>query len=186
LSDQSPKSLAGTLQVFIDIVRMRRGPEDLPFDRSLLVGTIIVFALLNLGIGQLMPNRKLPSLALVLIVTAVTLAALRFMLQLAKRSERFVQTATAIFGFQLVLVPVLLVVALLSRRAGEGSSWLVPVLMLRLALEIWVFVITTRILRSATGWPIAVCVAMIISIGMLTSLILLLLYPDAFAPAAQS
>jgi hypothetical protein len=186
LSDQPPKTLTRTLQVLVDIVRLRRGPEDLPFDRSLLVGTVIVFALLNLGIGQLAPDRKLPTLPLVLIVIAVTLASLHFMLQLAKRSERFVQTATAMFGSQVVLMPVQLVVALLSMRNGEGSSWLAPVLMLWLAMEIWLFVITTRILRSATGWPVAVCVAMIIGVGMFMSLILMLLYPDALAPAAQS
>ena len=186
MSDQSPKRLAGTLQLFIDIVRMRRGPEDLPFDRSLLVGTVIMFAVLNLGIGQLMPDRKFPALPLLLIEIAVTLVALRLMLQLARRSERFVQTATAIFGFQLVLVPVQLVLVLLSLRQSEGSSWQALVLVLWVAMTIWAFVITMRILRSATGWPTAVCVAMIISIGMFVSLILMLLYPDALATAAQS
>jgi hypothetical protein len=186
LSDQSPKPLASTLQVFIDIVRLRRGPEDLPFDRPLLVATVIAFALLNLGIGHLQPDPKVPPLALVLIEVAVTLVSLRVMLQLAKKSERFVQTATAMFGFQVVLVPLQLLVAWLSLRAGAGSGGQTPVLMLWVGMAAWGFVITTRILRSATGWPIAVCVAMILGTGMLTSLVIVMLYPQVLATAAQS
>ena len=55
MSEQSPKPLADKLQVFIDIARLRRGPEDLPFDVSLLVVTVLVYGLLKLGIGLLSP-----------------------------------------------------------------------------------------------------------------------------------
>jgi hypothetical protein len=186
LSDQPPKSLASTLQVFIDIARLRRGPEDLPFDRSLLLGTIVTFALLNLGIGHMSPDGELPPLALVLIEVTMMLVSLRLMLQIANRSERFVQTATAMFGFQVVLVPAQLLVAWLSLRYVTGNSVPAPVLLLWAAVAIWTLIVATRILRSATGWPTAVCVAMILTVGMVTSLLLVLLYPHAFASASQS
>jgi hypothetical protein len=185
LSEQSPKPIADQLQVFIDIARMRRGPEDLPFDVTLLVVTLLVYGLLNLGIGLLLPQ-SVPPLALVAIEIVVTLASLHWLLRLARKPERFVQTAAAMFGFQIVLAPLLLIMAWLSLRYGEDSTWQLPVAMLRFAVAVWVLAAAARILRSATGWPMVACVAMTIAVELCTLLIVVLLYPQALDASAQS
>lgn len=184
MSDQSQNPL-GKLQVFIDIVRMRRGPEDLPFDRSLLIGTVIAYGLLNLVVTLLVPTPRVPALPLVLIEIMVTLVAVRALLQLAHRPERFVQTATATFGFQLVLAPAVLGVAWLSMTFGKDASWQLPVAMLQFAMAVWVLAVGSRILRSATDWPLAACVAATITARLLTYVIILLIFPQA-VPVVQS
>lgn len=185
MSDQSPKSPAGTPQVFIDIVRMRRGPEDLPFDRSLLVVIVLVYGVLNLGIGLLLPHTA-PPLVPVLIDIAVTLASLHWLLRLARKPERFVQSATAMFGFQVVLAPVLLFVAWMWVRYEQDPTWQLPVALLLFAMGLWVLVVAARILRSATGWPLAACVAATITIDLFARLIVLVLYPQALTTPASS
>jgi hypothetical protein len=185
LSEESPKPLADKLQVFIDIARMRRGPEDLPFDHSLLVVTVLAYGLLNLGIGLLLPH-PVPPLPLVLIDIAVTLAALHWILQLANKRERFVQSAAAVFGFQIVLAPLVLIVAWLAVRYGKDDTWQLPVGLLYYAVDIWVLAAASRILRSATGWPMLGCVALTIAVDMCARLIIVLLFPAALDAAAQA
>jgi hypothetical protein len=184
LSDQSPKSPAGALQVFIDIVRMRRGPEDLPFDRSLLLVTVVAYGLLNFGIGLLLPHTASPLLP-VLIDIAVTVGSLHWLLRLARKPERFVQSATAMFGFQIVLAPAMLFVAWLSVRYAQDATWQLPVAVLLFGVVMWALVVAARILRSATGWPMAACVAATITIDLFARLIVLSLFPQALtAPAS--
>lgn len=187
MSDQSPKRLAGTLQLFIEIVRMRRGPHDLPFDPSLLRATVLAYGLLQLAVGLLLPGEKVPAVAMVLVDIVLTLVTLRWLLRLAGKPERFVQTATAIFGCHFVLAPVLLLVAwLFLRYGGADGDWQAPVLILTFAVGVWVLMIAARILRSATEWPMVACVAAILALEMLTRLVLVLLFPQLLTTPTQT
>ena len=54
-----------------------------------------------------------------------------------KRPERFVQTTTAVYGYQAVLSPLLVAALWLQRRFDPESVWQFPVTMVSLALLIW-------------------------------------------------
>lgn len=186
MSEQSLNPLVVRLQAFIDIARMRRGPEDLPFDRSLLVMAVAAYGLLNLVFALILPRDSGEPPALALADIPVTLVSLQVLLRLARRPERFVQTAAAMFGFPVVLAPALLISAWLLLRYGEDSTWQLPVLVLRFAVEIWVLAVAARILRAATEWPLLACVGLMIAQQLLTYSIVTLIYPQALGASAPA
>ena len=186
MSDQPPKRLAEQLQLLIDIVRMRRGPQDLAFDHSLLMAVVLAYGLLQLAMGLLLSDGKVPTLPLVVIQMGVTLVSLHWLLRLAGKPERFVQTATAIFGSLVVLAPARLTVAWLAMSAAEGGGMQLPAMFLNFALAIWVLVIVARIVRAATGWLLPACVAAVFAVEMFTLLILMLLFPQMLSASAPT
>lgn len=186
MSDQSSNRFIGSLRLFLDIARLRRGPEDLPVDRSLLVITIIVYALLNLVLSRLVAGTSQPVVLPLVVELAVALLWLVVVLQLAHKSERFLQTATAVFGFQLVMAPLVVVAAALFLRVGEYPAWEVPMMLLLAALGIWTVMVNARILVAATQWSGILCVALIIGEAIVSRLILLALFPELGAAATTT
>ncbi len=191
MSDQSTNRFVDSLRLFVDIARLRRGPEDLPTDRSLLTTTVLAFGLLNVGLALVLPapagqqQSQLQVVVLVLIDIAMTLAMLYLLLQMAHKPERFRQTAAAMFGFHIVLMPVLLAATWLALRYGADKSWELLVAVLRLGVVVWVLAAAARILRSATEWPFVACVALVITMELLMLSVIALLFPQTLAVIKQ-
>lgn len=157
-------TLIGHLRLFLDIARFRRGPEDLPASLSLLG-----FAIVGTGLSRLLMASLLPMgvAANPLVFVAITLAGsalfLALLLRAAGKQERYLQTATASFGFQMVMAPLLLLTAWLFVGVEDSPMWRTPVLLLRLAVELWALAVASRILRAATGWPLPACVVLAVA-----------------------
>lgn len=187
MSERPTGTLVGTLQLFADITRFRKGPEDLPVSPALLGYCIIV------GIGaRALLIRVLPipfqgnPLAVLVVDAVATLLFLSLVLNLAKLPERFLQTATAIFGFQLVMLPVLVGSGWLYLVFAQDAVWKLPVMMLNIAVEVWGLAVVARILSSATNWPLFACVVLAIAGDLLSFLAIVSLFPLTGATAAPA
>jgi hypothetical protein len=186
LSDRTPGILVGNLRLFADIVRLRKGPEDLPVSRPLLVYCVVAsIAVRALAMRVLpMPFQGNP-LAILLLDAGVTLLFVSLVLALAGRPERFLQTASAVFGYQLVMLPLMLGAGWLLMSYLNDAVWRMPVLLLNAALSLWSMVVVVRILRSATGWPLFACVAFAISGELLSLIILTSVFPSQAVDVLQ-
>jgi hypothetical protein len=187
LSDRTPGILIGNLRLFADIVRFRKGPEDLPVSQALLAYCVIAsIAVRMLAVRILpMPYQGNP-LAILLLDAGVTLLFVSLVLALARRPERFLQTATAVFGYQLVMLPLLLGAGWLLESFLNDAVWRMPMLLLNAGLGLWSMVVIARILRSATGWPLFACVAFAISGELLSIIIVTSIFPPQTMEALQS
>ncbi|MGC4028758.1 MAG: hypothetical protein QM696_07805 [Steroidobacteraceae bacterium] len=183
MSAKSTNALVEAAQVYVDIARLRRGPEDLPAIPSLLLATIVAYALVSLGFGALLPSQGGGGHPVLLLAvdTALMLVWVKLMLQVARKPERFLQTSMAVFGFQLVLAPLFASSMALFLRLREDPSWQVPVSILVVALGIWALIVNTRIFQSATQWPGPVCVVLVIAQALLTRGLLMAVFPGTLA-----
>ncbi len=146
-----------------------------------LVAYVGIKALL-LAIEPSMPGNPAVLIGIDLVVTVLWCAGL---LRVAHKPERFLQTMTAILGFQLVLSPLQFASGWLFLKYGSDPAWQLPVQLLALAIGVWALVVLARILRSATGWPMFSCVALSIGQGLITLLLVLALVPEALTTATS-
>jgi hypothetical protein len=178
--------LAAGIDACIGIVRFRKGPEDVPASMALLLLALAGGAVLRAATLALLPasERTMPIL-LVATSMGLSLCFVWVILRVAGHPERFIQTATALFGAQVVLMPALLATGWFFLARGADPSWQTLAVLLRLAVEVWVLLIAARIVRSATGWPMFACVGLAIAAELLTLLAISVIIPapDATAPA---
>ncbi|MEO8306739.1 MAG: hypothetical protein ABI616_01695 [Pseudomonadota bacterium] len=180
--NQPVSGVGATLGLFADIARLRRGPEDLPVSTTLLLLTAIAYAALDALLLSLAPGLPGNPVLLIAIDIGVTLAWYAMLLRIARKPERYLQTVTAVLGFQLVLAPVLIASGWLFLKYQADTTWQLPVAMVRLVIEVWALIVLSRILRSATGWPAFGCVALSIGQELVTLLLVSAAVPGA-APA---
>jgi hypothetical protein len=157
LSDQFSTQFSAALRVFVGIVRLKKGPQDLPVSAPLLLSVIVLSVVPDLVISALGPatgaNLAFP-LAVEIIFTLLWYAG---MLRIAGKPERFFQTATAVFGVQVILAPLLVFAGWFVSTYHDDPNWQVPASFVALIVAIWVLVILVRILRAATEWPMFAC-----------------------------
>jgi hypothetical protein len=182
LNDPAPRASA-IFGIFADIARFRRGPEDLPASATLFLVTLACYAVLDALLLSIAPNLPGNRAVLIGIDIGVTLFWYWMLLRIARKPERYLQTVTAILGFQLVLAPVLIVSGWAFLKYQADPSWQLPVAMLRLVVEVWALIVLSRILRSATGWPMAGCVALSIAQELITLLLVSAMVPAPVATA---
>jgi drug/metabolite transporter (DMT)-like permease len=147
------------LESIRDILLLRRGPQDLPFSAALL-GTLILFAL---AIGLAVSAQRVPVAVAApqLGFEVLLLLALAWIpLAVARRRERFVQTATALvaaaIAFNLLAVPVVLGVGELPRDPRALTTLQVVLGWLSLALLAWKLVVSGHVLRHALDVPLRI------------------------------
>ena len=181
MSASPGNQFASSLRLFVDIAMLRRGPEDLPVSTSLLVTTVLAAVLLSLGLSSLMPQGSTPVAGPLLTDTVLTLLSLALLLHIARKPERFLQTATAMFGFHLLLAPLLILLEALIEKYAEVPSWQLLLMLVFIALGGWTLVVSARILHSATGWPVFMCVAMVLLQELAILGVVIALFPDVIA-----
>jgi purine-cytosine permease-like protein len=110
------------IQLFTQIALLRRGPQDLPASLLLLALTMIGYFVVNFVVSGLMPPIKgwaeHPAIEILF-----TFAWYFVLLRLAGRSERTLQTTTAVIGYQTVLSPPLIISEWLVLRFAQDSTW---------------------------------------------------------------
>jgi hypothetical protein len=166
------------IQLFTQIALLRRGPQDLPASLLLLGMTIVGYFGINFLVSSLMPPLKgWPAhLAVDVVFTLVWYVVL---LRLAGRSERTLQTTTAVFGFQAVLSPLLVLSEWLMLRFAQDATWQLPVALMWLMLVIWVIAANSHVVKAALEWSSAASVALVILQILAGQLVLFALFPGA-------
>jgi hypothetical protein len=179
--NQPVPGASSILSLFADIARLRRGPEDLPASSTLLLLTAVAYIVLDALLLSVAPGLPGNPALLIGIDLGVTLTWYAVLLRIARKPERYLQTVTAVFGFQLVLAPLLIASGWLFLKYQADTTWQLPVAMVRLAVEVWALIVLSRILRSATGWPMFGCVALSIGQELITLLLVSAAVPGAVA-----
>ena len=162
------------LILFIDLIRLRKGPQDLPASQGLLIITgflLIVSAVLGDQFNSGLSERLVFALTQVAILTVLVW----FILSLNHKAARAVQTLTAFYGssviIQLFVWPFRSWLLSLTEEAQQQAT--VPLLAV-IALAVWSFVVMVHIyknaLDSSRGKAIlmSIITQMIVGMSMLT------------------
>ena len=160
--------------LFVDLIRLRRGPQDLPASQQLLIITgilLVVTAVLGDHINSDFVGRLVFALTQVAILTVTVW----IILSLNQKSERAVQTLTAFYGtstlIQLVVWPFRTWMLALGEEAQEQAS--IPLFAVVL-LAVWSFVVMVHIYRHALDISrgkailISIITQLIVGMSMLT------------------
>ena len=175
-----PEVMREVIGLFMQIALLRRGPQDLPVSRALLTLTVCGYVAVNGLVSVLMPPEASWPLSLAVDVL-FTLAWYAALLQLAGRSERFLQTATAVFGFQSVLAPLLIASEWIMRRYGQDTSWQLPIALGGLAVVVWLIAANSHVVKAALEWSSGTSVALVILQIVTGQLLMLALFPAGSA-----
>jgi len=167
-----PKAMKELVRLYTQIALLRRGPQDLPASALLLTLTIIAYLGINLLMNGLAPPPASATKATeaqahsfpaqLLLDTAFTLAWYVGLLRLARRPERTLQTSTAVFGFQIVLTPLLFAASWLWLRFSPDQSWAVPAELFEIVVLVWIIAANSFIVKSALEWSGGASVALVI------------------------
>jgi uncharacterized membrane protein YjgN (DUF898 family) len=170
------------LQLFRDLILLKRGPQDLPHSPALLGGLILADLVVSLGFVQAIAPKAGQNLAGVALLQLSLLLGLPYVvLQLARRTARFNQTASALVGvdlvFTLLAIPLLLGIA---PAAGQSPNALQSLLALAaIALVSWQLVVRGHILRHALELSLAQGVLIALIFFLFEQLLLASLQPAA-------
>jgi hypothetical protein len=148
------------LELFAQILVLRRGPQDLPASGLLLLLTLLGYVIVNcVSCAVFPPTDNWPALLLLDVVFLLLWNAAL----LVRRPERILQTTTAVFGYQLLLAPLLVPLAWLQRRFEGDPAWHGPLVFVGLAVVVWSITINSRIIRAALEGPMLASVLLVIS-----------------------
>ncbi|HJS21715.1 MAG TPA: hypothetical protein VJ764_03590 [Steroidobacteraceae bacterium] len=134
-------------KAFVDIALWRKGPQHLPTSALLLVIIVALDGVLTLTFtGAFEPQE--PALRIPLEV-GLSLGWIWLLLAVFGRAERFVQTATAVFGTSVLLTPLMFGMRTMLEAVGKTSMLLVPLRLGLLTVFVWYLLINANIVRAA-------------------------------------
>jgi len=174
--------MPSVVEIFRDLVLLRRGPQDLPYSNQLLAALAIACTVAQavaraipvpIGLGE--------SFLSTLIETMLVLAALRLALRTRNLGSRFVQAASGLLGCNLIFTVINLPVALAFGKIPLEAGRLMPehatttqmlLSPLILALGIWQLAATANVLRHSLNLSLAGGIAVIFGWFALLSVLL--------------
>ncbi len=167
------------IRLFTQIALLRRGPQDLPASPLLLALTVAVYFAIQFVVNALLPPIDGSWVAHLLLDVGFTLAWYFLLLKLLGRSERILQTTTAVFGFQAVLSPVLVVSGWLIRRFQQDTVWQFPVSLMGLGLLIWYIAANQHVVKAALEWSSLASVGLVVLQIVAGQLLVIAIFPGA-------
>jgi hypothetical protein len=136
-------------KAFVDIALWRKGPQHLPASIVLLAIVAALDGVLTLifthGVDPAQKHLPLR----ILLEVVFSLGWIWLLLAVFRRPERFVQTATAIFGTSVLLTPLMFGMQGVLGNLADGSLLAVPMRLGLLTLYVWYLLINAHIVRSA-------------------------------------
>jgi hypothetical protein len=166
------------LRLFLDIALMRRGPEDLPASPAVLALTAAGYFIVNFAVSTVAPPIPGPWLEQLVVDVAFTFLWYRILLNLRSKPERYLQTTTAVFGYQAVIAPIWVSCVWAVGHFRSNPAALFPISSAGLAILVWMLAVNVRILRSALEWSKGACVALVVLQTVIGQL-LISLFPAA-------
>lgn len=164
------------VRLFVQIALMRKGPQDLPASGTLLAATAAGYFLVDCLVSAVLPPIK-GWFGQLVVDVLFTFAWYALLLAILRRPERFVQTTTAVFGFETVLSPLQIASVWLIRQFADDNPWRFPIVIVGLAIIVWIIAANARVLKSALEWALPVCVALVILQILGGQALLLFLFP---------
>jgi hypothetical protein len=168
--------LATLARIYFDIALWRRGPQDLPAVGILLPLTIGVYVLISVALGEALPQLRVGWTSQVLADTGFIALWYWLLLALARRRERYLQTAAALFGLQTVLAVPSIVSVWLLQRLAHDSVWLTLASIGALVVLIWTVVAIGHVLRAALERSLGLCLLLAFVQILAEELVLLTLF----------
>ncbi len=164
------------LLLFFDLIRLRRGPQDLPASQNLLIISgllLIVTAILGDQMNDDFGGRLIFALAQVAILTVTVWGVLA----LNQKQERAVQTLTAIYGtsvlIQLVVWPFRSWLLSMPEEAQKQAT--LPLFAV-IVLAIWSFIVMVHIYRNALDCSRGKAILMTVITQMIVGLSIMMLF----------
>jgi hypothetical protein len=165
------------LRLFVQIALLRCGPQDVPASQFLLAATVAGYFVVNFLAQSWLPPFPGPWLGQLVVEVAFLFVWYLLLMRLVRRPERFLQTTTAVFGFQAVLSPLLVASVWLTRRFAQDSAWQLPATLMSLALLIWIITANSHIVKAALEWSMPPSVALVILQTLAGNLLVIALFP---------
>jgi hypothetical protein len=150
------------VRLYTQIALLRRGPQDVPGTTSVLALTVAGYVVVNFAVSLILPPSEGPWFARLAVEVVFMLAWYAVLLPLVGKPERFVQTASAVFGFHAVLAPLIVFTGWLMRRHGQDPAWQFPLAVLALVLVVWLVAANSYVVRAALEWPLLACVGLVL------------------------
>ncbi len=150
------------VRLFVQIALLRKGPQDLPASARLLAVAAAGFFIINLLVSAVLPPIPGPWLYQLVFDVLFTFAWYALLLRVVHRPERFLQTTTAIFGYQAVLAPLWIATVWLWRQFADDDTLSAATLLLALAVLVWNVAANVRVIKAALEWGMAASVALVI------------------------
>ena len=175
--------MSSVVETFRGILLLRRGPQDLPYSTQLLIALAAAYIVVQ-SFAQTIPTPVSlgQSLAATALATGLIVSALRLALRMRQLGNRFVQSAAALLGANLIFALINLPLTIAFGRypiddAGRIDTtqitstqlMLTPVV---LVLGIWQLVVVGSVLRHSLNLSLGAGIALIF--GWLAALSLLL------------
>jgi hypothetical protein len=140
------------------LMRLRSGPQDLPYSPALLASLVVASIALDFYAARTLGGANDALAIRAALAIAVSLGLPYLILHIARRSARFVQTATAIVAtsllFALLVLPVIALVGQLPEDPAEITAGQMLFGWLSLALLAWKLVVQGSIFRHALEIPL--------------------------------
>jgi hypothetical protein len=156
--------LRALARLYFDIAIGRRGPQDVPAVTILLPLSAAAYVVLSLVIGEVVPSLRPGWLLAVLVDTAFLAFWYWVLLFLMQRRDRYLQTASALFGMQTVLAaPSICALWMSTQYLTEGQMAHAPsglvalAALLSVAVGVWTLLATSHIVRAATERSLGLC-----------------------------
>jgi hypothetical protein len=165
------------VRLFAQIALMRKGPQDLPASAALLAATAAGFFIVNCLVSAALPPIPRLWFGQLVVEVVFTFVWYALLLRILRRSERFLQTTTAVFGYLAVLAPLWIADVWLIRQFADDDTWRLPISMLGLAIVVWMVAANARVLKAALEWGMAACVALVILQYLAEQILLFSLFP---------
>ncbi|GMR05654.1 MAG: hypothetical protein BMS9Abin25_0229 [Gammaproteobacteria bacterium] len=173
---QCSNPVTSLLILFIDLIRLRRGPQDLPASQNLLIITgflLIVTAILGDHMNEDFTGKLIFALTQIVILTAIVWG----ILALNKKSERTVQTLTAFYGtsvlIQLFVWPFRSWLQSMSEETQKQAT--IPLFAI-VVLAIWSFVVMVYIYHNALDCSRGKAILMSILTQLIVGMVMLTLF----------
>lgn len=94
------------LRVYLDVVLHRRGPDAIPASLVLFTFTLIANMAINLSVSEVLDEPWLQSIAHLSVYIVMLLSLLWLLLSTLGKSERWLQSATALLGADIIMTAV--------------------------------------------------------------------------------
>lgn len=175
--------MAALWELFWQLVRLRRGPEDMPYAPGLLVLVILLDTLLGIG-GQLLaaPDKLRIAIGLAAVALAGEVLVLYALLRFKALEARFVQALTAIVGASLVLSVLALPFTLASRWVEEKSPVIGLIVVAQMLIVGWNLALRGFIYHRALNVGLLQGNMLSLALFMLTVFTSVQLFPELIRP----
>jgi len=162
------------LAIFIDICRLRQGPQDLPTSSNLLYLSLLLYFFSSTASSLIeIPLQR--ALLLSLLDVALLVSIIGSLLYIVRYAARFQQTITALAGtgffFGVISYPLFF---WLNKAKNESNDLTIFLLFIVLS---WNLAVYAHILRHALEIKFIAALAVTITASLLASFILLSIFP---------